>query len=62
MTEKDKEVQELRRKVEQLSLENARLKADNSSLETMHQLDQSELIWYRRMMESMVEKCEAHHG
>lgn len=65
MTEVDLEVQGLRREVEdlrkevvKLSKENRKLKADKDSVETLHLLDQSEIVWLRRMIESLVEDLE----
>lgn len=69
MTEVDIELQELRREVKKLlqenedlrnelvvlSKESRKLHADKESLESLHYLDQSEIVWLRRTIESMVE-------
>ena len=60
MTEVDRELQELRRKFARLEQENARLKANNDSLETLHQLDIAEIKWLRRLAEALSEKVEAN--
>lgn len=51
MTEKDLEIQELRRKVAQLEKENARL-------EKQHQLDQAEIVSIRRRYECRCRRLE----
>jgi len=56
MTEVELELQSLRREVERLKRENAKLKADNGSLESLHHLDQSEILWLRRLCESYAER------
>lgn len=58
MTELDLEIQDLRREVAKLSAENRKLHADNESLESIHTLDQSEIVWLRRTIEAMVEERE----
>ena len=51
MTEKDLEIQELRRKV-------ARLEKENARLEKQHQLDQSEIVSIRRRYECRCQRIE----
>lgn len=58
MTELDLEIQDLRREVAKLNDENRKLKADKDSLESLHQMDMSEIVWLRRMVQSMVEERE----
>ena len=58
MTEVDRELQELWRKFARLEQENARLKANNDSLESLHQLDIAEIKWLRRLAEALSEKVE----
>ena len=53
MTEKDKDIQELRREVNRLSLEKRRL-------EQMHALDLSEIVQLRRMCEAIAEREAAY--
>lgn len=49
MTEQDKEIQELRRRLEFLEKK-------NKELEQIHQLDMAEIIWLRRQIERMEEQ------
>ena len=58
MTELDLEIQDLRREVAKLNAENRKLKADRDSLESLHQMDMSEIVWLRRLVQSMVEERE----
>ena len=58
MTEVDMELQKLRRDYARLQQENARLKANNDSLESLHQLDIAEIKWLRRLAEALSEKVE----
>lgn len=58
MTEVDMELQQLRRDYARLEQENARLKANNESLESLHQLDIAEIKWLRRLAEALSEKVE----
>ena len=58
MTEVDMELQKLRRDYARLQQENARLKANNESLESLHQLDIAEIKWLRRLAEALSEKVE----
>lgn len=51
MTEKDKEIQELRRRVKQLERENARL-------QSQHMGDQAEIIRLRRQYECQIRRME----
>jgi len=62
MTEVELELQALRREVDRLNIENAKLKANNGSLESLHMLDQSEILWLRRMVEAAVEGREIPRG
>ena len=48
MTEKDKEIQELRQ-------ENGKLKAEIETLTHIHQMDMSEIVMLRRMVQAAVE-------
>jgi hypothetical protein len=58
MTELDLEIQDLRREVAKLNAENRKLKADRDSLDALHQMDMSEIVWLRRLVQSMVEEKE----
>ena len=58
MTELDLEIQDLRREVAKLNAENRKLKADRDSLDALHQMDMSEIVWLRRLVQSMVEERE----
>lgn len=49
MTEKDKEMQELHRKI-------AKLEAENKKLVQMHQLDIAEIVFQRRLIDRLMEK------
>ena len=51
MTEKDKEIQELRAKVKRLEWELSKVKRDLKNFEAIHALDLSEIIWLRRALE-----------
>jgi hypothetical protein len=62
MTEVELELQSLRREVERLTRENIKLKADNDSLESLHQLDTSEIFWLRRLCETYMERRAAADG
>jgi len=48
MTEQDKEIQELRRKVEPLEKE-------NEKLTQVHQLDMAEIVYQRRQIDFLME-------
>lgn len=58
MTELEMEVQDLRRKVELLSKMVQHLRVENEELEAMHQMDQGEIVRYRRMIQMMEEQLE----
>ena len=58
MTEKDKHIQDLTRKVELLSKMVQALRMENEELEAMHLMDQGEIVRYRRMMQMMEEQLE----
>ena len=62
MTEVEIELQRLRQEVAQLRTEVAKLKADNGSLESLHYLDQSEIVWLRRLCESYAERSVVVDG
>lgn len=62
MTELDMELQQLRRDYARLQHENIRLKANNESLESLHQLDIAEIKWLRRLAEALSEKVEVNNG
>lgn len=55
MTEKDKEMQELRR-------ENARLLKENKRLEAQHQVDMAELVSVRRRYEVQIRRMEENEA
>lgn len=51
MTEKDKEIHELRAKVKRLEWELSKVKRDLKNYEAIHELDLSEILWLRRALE-----------
>ena len=56
MTEKDMEIQELRRKVESLKEQIEILRCRDKQLEQIHQLDMAEVVNMRRQIEAMEER------
>lgn len=55
MTEKDNEIQELRRRVKFLE-------EKNKELEQIHQLDMAEIAFQRRQIDFLMESKEASNG
>lgn len=58
MTEQDKEIQELRRKVESLKEQIEIMRRRDKQLEQIHQLDMAEVVNMRRQIEAMEERNE----
>ena len=56
MTEKDMEIQELRRKVESLKEQIEIMRRRDRQLEQIHQLDMAEVVNMRRQIEAMEER------
>lgn len=56
MTEKDIEIQELRRKVESLKEQIEIMRRRDKQLEQIHQLDMAEVVNMRRQVEAMEER------
>jgi hypothetical protein len=56
MTEQDKEIQELRRKVESLKEQIEIMRRRDKQLEQIHQLDMAEVVNMRRQIEAMEER------
>ena len=56
MTEKDMEIQELRRKVESLKEQIEIMRRRDKQLEQIHQLDMAEVVNMRRQIEAMEER------
>lgn len=56
MTEQDKEIQELRRKVESLKEQIEIMRRRDKQLEQIHQLDMAEVVNMRRQVEAMEER------
>ena len=56
MTEKDMEIQELRRKVESLKGQIEIMRRRDKQLEMIHQLDMAEVVNMRRLVEAMEER------
>ena len=56
MTEQDKEIQELRRKVESLKEQIEIMRRRDRQLEQIHQLDMAEVVNMRRQVEAMEER------
>jgi len=56
MTEKDMEIQELRRKVESLKEQIEIMRRRDKQLEQIHQLDMAEVVNMRRQVEAMEER------
>ena len=56
MTEQDKEIQELRRKVESLKEQIEIMRRRDRQLEQIHQLDMAEVVNMRRQIEAMEER------
>lgn len=49
MTEKDREIQELRQEI-------AKLETENKKLVQMHQLDMAEIVFQRRLIDRLMEE------
>lgn len=58
MTEKDMEIQELRRKVESLKEQIEIMRRRDKQLEQIHQLDMAEVVNMRRQVEAMERRNE----
>lgn len=58
MTEQDKEIQELRRKVESLKEQIEIMRRRDKQLEQIHQLDMAEVVNMRRQIEAMERRNE----
>lgn len=58
MTEQDKEIQELRRKVESLKEQIEIMRRRGKQLEQIHQLDMAEVVNMRRQVEAMERRNE----
>lgn len=58
MTEQDKEIQELRRKVESLKEQIEIVRRRDKQLEQIHQLDMAEVVNMRRQIEAMERRNE----
>ena len=58
MTEKDIEIQELRRKVESLKEQIEIMRRRDKQLEQIHQLDMAEVVNMRRQVEAMERRNE----
>jgi len=58
MTEQDKEIQELRRKVESLKEQIEIMRRRDRQLEQIHQLDMAEVVNMRRQVEAMERRNE----
>lgn len=58
MTEKDMEIQELRRKVESLKEQIEIMRRRDKQLEQIHQLDMAEVVNMRRQIEAMERRNE----
>jgi len=58
MTEQDKEIQELRRKVESLKEQIEIMRRRDRQLEQIHQLDMAEVVNMRRQIEAMERRNE----
>jgi hypothetical protein len=58
MTEQDKEIQELRRKVESLKEQIEIMRRRDKQLEQIHQLDMAEVVNMRRQVEAMERRNE----
>lgn len=56
MTEQDKEIQELRRKVESMKEQIEIMRRRDKQLEQIHQLDMAEVVNMRRQVEAMEER------
>ena len=56
MTEQDKEIQGLRRKVESLKEQIEIMRRRDKQLEQIHQLDMAEVVNMRRQIEAMEER------
>jgi len=56
MTEKDMEIQELRRQVESLKEQIEIMRRRDKQLEQIHQLDMAEVVNMRRQIEAMEER------
>ena len=56
MTEKDMEIQELRRQVESLKEQIEIMRRRDKQLEQIHQLDMAEVVNMRRQVEAMEER------
>ena len=55
MTEQDKEIQELRRKVESLKEQIEIMRRRDKQLEQIHQLDMAEIVYQRRQIDFLME-------
>lgn len=55
MTEQDKEIQELRRKVESLKEQIEIMRRRDKQLEQIHQLDMAEIAYQRRTIDFLME-------
>lgn len=58
MTEQDKEIQELRRRVESLKEQIEIMRRRDRQLEQIHQLDMAEVVNMRRQVEAMERRNE----